>query len=50
MATPLRAIRIDSELWEAAGEVAEREGTSLSVVMREALAEYVKKSSKKVAQ
>lgn len=50
MATPLRAIRIDFELWEAAGRVAEREGTSLSVVMREALTEYVKKSSKKVAQ
>jgi predicted transcriptional regulator len=50
MATPLRAIRIDSELWEAAGKLAEQEGTSLSVVMREALNDYVKKSSKKVPQ
>jgi len=43
MPTPLRAIRIDDELWFAALEAAEAEGRSLSDVVRELLARWVKR-------
>ena len=39
--TPLRAIRVEAELWEAAQTKAATEGESLSGVIRAALREYV---------
>ena len=39
--TPLRAFRVPDDLWRIALEVAEREGTTLSEVIRSALRAYV---------
>lgn len=39
--TPLRSIRIDDDLWSAARAAADREGTTVSEVVRAALREYV---------
>lgn len=41
MPTPLRNLRVEDELWEAALEVARKHGENLSDVMREALTLYV---------
>ena len=41
--TPLRNIRIDDELWNAAQAKAETEETNLSEVIRELLATWVRK-------
>lgn len=41
--TPRRTVRIDDNLWEAAGAKAEAEGTTVSVVIRDALKRYVKR-------
>jgi predicted HicB family RNase H-like nuclease len=41
--TPQRAIRVPDELWKSAQAIAKRQGESLSEVVREALAEYVKR-------
>lgn len=46
MAVKLRAIRIADELWVAAQEAAQTEGTSLSHIMREALIAYVETHNK----
>ncbi len=42
--TPLRAIRVDDELWTEAQEVADRNGESLSEVLRQALRDYIKEA------
>ena len=42
--TPLRAIRIDSELWEAAQAKAATEGDNLSAVIRDSLRKYLDES------
>jgi metal-responsive CopG/Arc/MetJ family transcriptional regulator len=39
--TPLRAIRIDDELWEAAQAKAAQDGDNLSAVIRDALRAYI---------
>lgn len=39
--TPIRAIRISDDLWEAARQVATERGETLSEVVREALRRYV---------
>jgi len=41
MPTPLRAIRVSDALWQAAAERAAAEGTTVTAVIREALARYV---------
>lgn len=38
---PARAVRVEDELWEAALAKAEREGTTVSEVIRKALRRYV---------
>jgi predicted HicB family RNase H-like nuclease len=40
--TPLRSIRIDSELWQSALEKARNEGTTVTAVIIQALREYIK--------
>lgn len=42
--TPHRTIRIDDELWKAAQAAAEREGKTITEVIRAALTRYVKRS------
>lgn len=42
--TPHRTIRIDDELWKAAQAAAEREGKTMTEVIRAALTRYVKRS------
>jgi len=42
--TPLRAVRVDPELWEKARTIAESEGTNLSAVIRDALRVYVQEN------
>ena len=39
--TPLRAVRVDPELWESARAVAASNGDNLSAVIRDALRRYV---------
>lgn len=41
--TPLRSIRVDTDLWRAAQAVAAARGESLSDVIRRALVRYVKR-------
>lgn len=41
--TPLRSVRVEDELWTAAREVAKERGETLSDVVRDALARYVKR-------
>ena len=43
MPTPLRNIRIEDELWEAAKAKAATQGRDVSAVMRELLARWVKR-------
>jgi len=40
--TPLRSIRIDSELWQSALKKARNEGTTATAVIIQALREYIK--------
>jgi antitoxin component of RelBE/YafQ-DinJ toxin-antitoxin module len=40
-ATNLRNVRVDDELWNAAGAAAEAAGTDRSAVIRQLLADYV---------
>lgn len=42
--TPQRTIRIDDELWAAVRAKAMSEGTNVSVVIREALTDYLEVS------
>lgn len=39
-ATPLRAVRVEPELWEAARTKAAQQGDNLSAIIREALRNY----------
>lgn len=45
--TPMRTIRISDEEWAAAQEKAEREGTNVSEVLRQALRDYIESESQK---
>ena len=45
-ATPLRSVRIPDDLWQLALEVAEKNGETVSDVIRRALVEYVTTDSK----
>jgi len=42
--TPLRAVRVDPELWEKARAVAEANNENLSAVIRDALRAYVQEN------
>ena len=42
--TPLRAVRIDGELWEAAQAKASERGESLSAIIRDALRVYIQEN------
>ena len=42
--TPLRAVRVDPELWEKARAVAAEKGDNLSAVIRDALRQYINES------
>ena len=39
---PHRSVRVENELWDKAGEIAEEQGTTRSAVIQEALRAYVK--------
>jgi len=39
--TPLRAVRVDPELWEKARTVANKNGDNLSAIIRDALRAYI---------
>lgn len=39
--TPLRAIRVQSDLWDAAKKKASENGETITEVVRKALAEYI---------
>jgi predicted HicB family RNase H-like nuclease len=43
MPTPLRNLRVPDDLWRAAQEKAEREGTTVTAVLVAALTRYVKR-------
>ncbi len=43
MATPVRGVRVPDDLWLAAQEKAERDGTSVSAVIVAALGRYVRR-------
>ena len=45
--TPLRAVRVDPELWEKARAVASENGENLSAVIRDALRAYIKENEDK---
>jgi len=42
--TPLRAVRVDDTLWEAAQTKAAEKGDNLSEVIRDALRQYINES------
>jgi len=42
--TPLRAVRVDDALWEAAQAKAAEKGDNLSAVIRDALRQYINES------
>lgn len=41
--TPLHSFRVDHELWNAARDKAQAEGTSIGQVLRDALSRYLKR-------
>jgi predicted DNA-binding protein len=45
--TPLRAVRVDPELWEKARAVADKNGDNLSAVIRDALRTYIQENEDK---
>jgi len=45
--TPLRAVRVDPELWEKARAVAATKGDNLSAIIRDALRAYIKENEDK---
>lgn len=45
--TPLRAIRVDDELWESAQAKAAKDGDNLSAVIRDALRTYIQENEDK---
>jgi len=42
--TPLRAVRVDPELWDKARTIAAEQGDNLSAVIRDALRAYINES------
>jgi hypothetical protein len=46
-ATPLRAVRVDGPLWEAAQAKAKANGGNLSAIIREALRTYIQENEDK---
>jgi predicted transcriptional regulator len=42
--TPLRAVRVDPELWEKARTIAAANGDNLSAVIRDALRVYIQEN------
>jgi len=42
--TPLRAVRVDDALWDAAQAKAAEKGDNLSAVIRDALRQYINES------
>lgn len=42
--TPLRAVRVDPELWEKAQAVAAANGNNLSAIIRDALRQYIQEA------
>ena len=42
--TPLRAVRVDPELWEKARTIAESKGGNLSAIIRDALRVYIEEN------
>lgn len=44
-ATPLRAVRVEPELWEAARTKAAQQGDNLSAIIRDALRQYLEESA-----
>lgn len=44
--TPLRAVRVDAELWEKAKAKAKDRGDNLSHILRQALEKYVNEGTK----
>jgi predicted transcriptional regulator len=45
--TPLRAVRVDPELWDKAQAVAAKQGDNLSAIIRDALRTYIQESETK---
>ena len=45
--TPLRAVRVDPELWDTARAVADKNHDNLSRVIRDALRAYIKETEDK---
>jgi len=45
--TPLRAVRVDPELWEKARSVADANHENLSAVIRDALRAYIQENEDK---
>jgi len=45
--TPIRAIRVDAELWEAAQTKAAEKGVNLSAIIRDALRQYIQENEDK---
>jgi len=43
---PVRPVRVEDDLWQAAKDAAITDGTTVSEVVREALRRYVKRSRK----
>lgn len=43
MPTPLRAIRVSDEVWNAAKDKAKREGTTITAVVLAALQRYIRR-------
>jgi len=42
--TPLRAVRVDPELWEKARTIAAENGDNLSAIIRDALRVYIQEN------
>jgi len=45
--TPLRAVRVDPELWEKARTLADKNGDNLSAIIRDALRTYIQENEDK---
>ena len=39
---PHRSVRVENDLWQAAGEVAKEQGTTRAAIIQEALRQYVR--------
>ena len=43
MSTPIRSVRVSDQLWQAARKLADKEETSVSEVINQALKDFTKK-------